>query len=296
MECHTPASDSVPVTSAATCHDRLPVSAKTSTSPFGPLVLNFAQREMRSRYKRTVLGWLWSLLNPLSTVLIYSLVFGVFLRTEPPVTDNGKAEVFAVYLFNGLVVWNLFAAIVNGSMDWLTGVMELRKKVYFPTETAILGGALSAAVQSLFEIAVLLALMLFLGNLTWTFLLLPLVLVGAGSFALGIGLVVAGLNARYRDIRYLVGIVLSLQFFLVPIVYPIGLLEQPDLDTYGLPARELVAWNPVSQFVQAAHDVVYFLEVPSIGRVAAMLFYATVSPILGLAFFRRRAMQISEEL
>ena len=276
-------------------------------SNFIPLVINFAQREMAARYKRSLLGWLWSLLNPASTVLIYSLVFGVFLRTQPPATANGDAEIFAVYLFTGLVVWNLFNGIINGSMDWMTGVMDLRKKAYFPTETAILGGAIAAIVQTVFEIAVLLVIMLALGNISWTFLLLPFILLGAASFGLGIGLVVAILNARYRDVRYLIGIVLSLQFFLVPIVYPISILNDPEvdelgvpltepIDTYGLPAQEIVRWNPVSEFVQAAHDVVYFLEVPSLGRVIIMLVAATVSPALGLSYFRRRSMEISEEL
>lgn len=269
---------------------------KTESSNFIPLVINFAQREMAARYKRSLLGWLWSLLNPASTVLIYSLVFGVFLRTQPPETANGDAEIFAVYLFTGLVVWNLFNGVINGSMDWLTGVMDLRKKAYFPTETAILGGAIATIVQTIFEIAVLLAIMLALTNIGWTFLLLPFILLGAASFGLGIGLVVAILNARYRDVRYLIGIVLSLQFFLVPIVYPIGLLDNPDVDTYGLPAREIVRWNPVSVFVQAAHDVVYFLEVPSLGRIAIMVAAATISPAIGLTYFRRRSMEISEEL
>lgn len=265
-------------------------------SNFIPLVINFAQREMRARYKRSLLGWLWSLLNPVSTVLIYSLVFGVFLRTKPPATSNGDAEIFAVYLFTGLVVWNLFAGVINGSMDWLTGVMDLRKKAYFPTETAILGGAIAAIVQTVFEIVVLLVIMLALTNINWTFLLLPFILLGVASFALGIGCFVAILNARYRDVRYLTGIVLSLQFFLVPIVYPIGLLDNPDVDTYGLPAREIVRWNPVSEFVQAAHDVVYFLEMPSIERILVMIAAATISPALGLTYFRRRSMEISEEL
>lgn len=251
---------------------------------------------MAARYKRSLLGWLWSLLNPASTVLIYSLVFGVFLRTEPPATTNGRAEIFAVYLFTGLVVWNLFSSVINGSMDWLTGVMDLRKKAYFPTETAILGGTIAAIVQTCFEVAILLIIMIALANLSWTFLLLPFILLGTASFALGIGCFVAILNARYRDVRYLTGIVLSLQFFLVPIVYPIGLLDDPSVDTYGLPAREIVRWNPVSAFVQAAHDVVYFLEVPPASRVAIMVAAATISPALGLTYFRRRSMEISEEL
>lgn len=265
-------------------------------SNFVPLVINFAQREMAARYKRSLLGWIWSLLNPASTVLIYSLVFGVFLRTTPPETTNGKAEVFAVYLFIGLIVWNLFSGMINGSMDWLTGVMDLRKKAYFPTETAILGGGIATLVQTVFELVVLMAIMLAFTSVSWTFLLLPFILLGAASFGIGIGFFVAILNARYRDVRYLSGIILSLQFFLVPIVYPIALLDNPKIDTYGLPAKEIVRWNPVSEFVQAAHDVVYFLEVPSLGRIAIMTAAATISPALGLTYFRKRSMEISEEL
>lgn len=269
---------------------------QTASSNFKPLVVNFARREMRARYKRSLLGWFWSLINPLSTVLIYGLVFGVFLRAEPPPLGNGNEGVFAVYLFTGLVVWALFAAVVNGSMDWLAGVMDLRKKVFFPTETAILGGAIATGVQSAFEVGVLLAIMVVLWNISWTFILLPIVMLGAASFALGIGFVISVLNANYRDVRYLTGIALSLLFFLAPIVYPSTILDGADLDTYGLPAAEIVGWNPVSVYIQSAHDVVYFLRVPSLGRIAVMLFCSTVSPMLGLAFFRRRSMEISEAL
>lgn len=263
---------------------------------YRPLITNFAQREMKARYKRSILGWLWSLINPASVVLTYSLVFGVFLRSQPPDTANGKADVFALYLFTGLIVWSLFSQIVSGSMDWLASVQDLRKKVYFPTETAIMGAAVATGVQTLFEVAILFAIMAVLTNVSWTFLLFPLVLLGVASFAIGIGFVVAILNTRYRDVRHLVGILMSLGFFMVPIIYPMSLLEDPDIDTYGLPAREIVSWNPVSQFVGAAHDLIYFLQLPSPGRVIALLIYSTVVPLLGLRFFRARSMAISEEL
>lgn len=267
---------------------------------------------MRARYKRSLLGWLWSLINPVSTVLIYALVFGVFLRAQPPDLGNGNQGVFAVFLFTGLVVWTLFAGVVNGSMDSLAGVMDLRKKVFFPTETAILGGAIATAVQTGFEVVVLYLLLIALLNVSWTFLLLPFILVGVASFGLGIGLVISILNAKYRDVRYLTGIALSLMFFLAPIVYPASILElntegftapqvvsavlSGGLDTYGLPAQEIVAWNPISVFVQSAHDVVYFLRVPSLARIAVMVVCSVASPVLGLRFFRRRSMAISEEL
>ena len=243
-----------------------------STSNFIPLVINFAQREMRARYKRSLLGWLWSLLNPASTVLIYSLVFGVFLRTTPPVTENGGAEIFAVYLFTGIVVWNLFSGVINGSMDWLTGVMDLRKKAYFPTETAILGGAIATIVQTVFEIVVLL-----------------MTHAGPDEHQLDVHPPAVHpprrrqLRPRHRLLRRhsecpVPRRALSHGDRLEPPVLPRAdrLPDRPcsTIQTStptDFPAREIVRWNPVSEFVQAAHDVVYFLEVPSLERVPSWL-------------------------
>ena len=256
------------------------------------LIYNFAERESKARYKRSVLGWLWSLINPLTVVAIYSLVFGVFFRTPPPETDNGRAEYFALYLFSGLVIWNLFLAVVNGSMAWLSGVSDLRKKIYFPTETAILGGALSALLQSSLEVLVLVAIMVGYLNVSWTYLFLPFALILIWFFGLGVGMVVSILNARYRDVQYLVGIALNVGFFLIPIIYTMELV--PD-EAYGLPVRRLIELNPLTQFVGLARDSVYFLEPPSLGRVVVTTVWAAAVFGVGWVYFRHRSMEISEE-
>jgi ABC-type polysaccharide/polyol phosphate export permease len=256
------------------------------------LIYNFAERESKARYKRSVLGWLWSLINPLTTVAIYSLVFGVIYRAAAPLTDNGRAETFALYLFSGLVIWNLFTAVVNGAMDWLKGISDLRKKIYFPTETAILGGALSALLQSALEALVLIAIMIGFGNVSWTFVFLPLALLLIGVFGLGVGMVVAILNARYRDVQYLVGIVLSVAFFLVPIVYTMEIV--PD-EAYGLPVRRIIELNPLAQFIEIARDAVYFLEVPPFATVLSALVWSVTVFGVGWVYFRHRSMEISEE-
>jgi ABC-type polysaccharide/polyol phosphate export permease len=256
------------------------------------LIYNFAERESKARYKRSVLGWLWSLINPLTTVAIYSLVFGVIYKATAPVTDNGRAETFALYLFSGLVIWNLFTAVVNGAMAWLSGISDLRKKIYFPTETAILGGALSALLQSALEALVLVAIMIGFGNISWTVAFLPLALLLVGFFGLGIGMFVAILNARYRDVQYLVGIILAVTFFLVPIVYTLDIV--PDR-AYGMPVRRIIDFNPMSQFVGIARDAVYYLQVPSLGRVAASFAWSAAVFCVGWVYFRRRSMEISEE-
>ena len=256
------------------------------------LVRSFAEREAKSIYKRTILGWLWSLLNPLTTVAVYSLVFGVIYRATPPATANGRAETFALYLFSGLVVWNVFTGVVTGSMRWMREVSDLRKKIYFPTETAILGGAAATLVQSGLEAAVLTVIMAALLNVSWTLVFLPVAMVLAAVFGLGIGFAAAVLNAHYRDIQHLVGIALSVAFFLVPIVYTPDIV--PDT-AFGMPVGRMVELNPLNAVIAVARDAVYLLEAPSLGHLATATGWAAVSFTLGWIFFRRRSMRISEE-
>ena len=256
------------------------------------LIRSFAEREIKSVYKRTLLGWLWSLLKPLTTVAVYSLVFGVIYRAEPPPTGSGRGEVFALYLFSGLVVWNVLTAVVNGSMRWMHELSDLRKKIYFPTETALLGGAVAALMQSALEAAVLTVIMAALLNVSWTLVFLPVTMVLTAAFGLGVGFAAAILNARYRDIEHLVGIVLSVAFFLVPIVYTPDIVPET---AYGLPVRRLIELNPLNSMIAVARDAVYFLEAPQLGQMAAAAAWAAASFALGWVYFRNRSMRISEE-
>ncbi|MDP6284045.1 MAG: ABC transporter permease [Acidimicrobiales bacterium] len=267
-------------------------TAITSASRYVPLVRNFARRELKARYKRSVLGWTWSLLSPLSTILVYSLVFSVFFRAAPPAAGNGSQN-FAVFLFTGLVVWLLFAGMINGSMGWLMAIGDLRRKVFFPPETAIFGSALALAVQSAIEAGVLLIVMLLIGNIGPTTLLLPIVLALAGIFGLGLGFFVCVLNTHYRDVQYLVGIVLNALFFLVPIVYPLGIIPERH---WGLPIRRIVELNPINQFVAAARESAYLLQWPSLSRWCALVCYSFAVFALGWRFFAQRSMQLSEDM
>ena len=256
------------------------------------LIYHFAERESKSLYKRSVLGWFWSLLNPLVTVGVYWFIFGTVYRAMPPATDNGNAESFGLYLFTGLVVWTLFTGLVNGSMEWLSSVSDLRKKIYFPTETALLGGAASNLVQTTLEVAVLLVIMAALSNIGWTLVFLPVAMALALGFGLGLGFIVSVLNARYRDVKYLVGIVLNVAFFAVPIVYTPQLLEREDVpDT----ARVLLEWNPMALIIEVGRDATYFLQVPLWNRFLAALAWSVATFSIGWIFFRRQSMSISEE-
>ncbi len=256
------------------------------------LIYHFAERESKSRYKRSVLGWFWSFLNPLVTVGVYWFVFGAVYRAVPPETSNGNAENFGLYLFTGLVIWTLFTGLVDGSMAWLSSVSDLRKKIYFPTETALLGGAASNLVQSTLEVVVLLLIMAAFSNIGWTLVFLPVAMALALGFGLGLGFIVSVLNARYRDIQYLVGILLNVAFFAVPIVYTPELLEREDIPEI---ARLFVEWNPAALFIEISRDATYFLQVPLWNHFLAALVWSVVTFSIGWVFFRRQSMSISEE-
>ena len=231
-------------------------------------------------------------MNPLTTVIVYSFVFGIVYGAKAPLTDNGNAENFGLYLFTGLIVWSLFTGVVNGSMGWLTSISDLRKKIYFPTETALLGGAAANAVQTGLEALVLIAIMGVAANLSWTLIFLPVAITMSLFFALGLGFIAAVFNARYRDIQYLIGILLNVAFFAVPIVYTPDLLMEdnvPDL------ARVFVEWNPPALFIEIARDAMYFLEVPQWNRVLAALAWTVVTFAVGWWYFRDQSMAISEE-
>lgn len=258
------------------------------------LIGNFAERELKLRYKRSVLGWLWTLITPASILLVYTLVFGIFLRVEPPVAGNGTLKSFAVFLFVGLVIWNYFSFVVTMSMGWLLGAGPLLNKVYFPPESPVFAGGISTLVQTLTEAVILVLVLAVLGNLSATALLLPFVLFLLMLFSLGVGLLVGLANVYLRDMTHIVNIAMTAFFYATPIIYPFDIV--PDEIWGGFPIRQLIVMNPLTQFVTVARDILYHLVVPSPLRLASLTLMSLVTFGVGWLVFRRRSPRLSEDL
>jgi len=269
------------------------VTAVTEIWTYRNLVYNLAQRELRARYKKSLLGWLWSLINPASMLLIYALVFGVFLKIPPPVAGNGRTSVYALYLFAGLLVWNFFNAVVMGSVSALQGSGGLLNKVYFPPSTPAIANMLTVLLQALIEATILAVIMIALGNVSATYFIFPIMMVLLTPFALGLGLFFSIYNVYYRDVGYLVGIAMSLLFYATPIIYP---LSQVPEEIHGVPVRAIISLNPLTQFVEWSRDAFYNLRWPSaasfLGTTAASLAVFT----FGWIVFNRKARNVAEEL
>jgi ABC-2 type transport system permease protein len=257
------------------------------------LINNLAERDLRSRYRRSVLGWTWSLLNPASTLAIYTLVFGTFLAVTPPPAMNPDASYFSVYLFAALIAWWFFSNVLLGSINSLLGMGSLLNKVYFPPEAPALANIAGATLQSFIEAGILLVVLACLQNLAWTVVLFPLLLVVLCMFALGIGLAVSVYNVLYRDVGYLVGILLNVLFFLTPITYPLTLVPE---DLGGIPLRRIFQFNPLTRFVETSRDLFYFGRLPSLITVTYLVVVSVVVLIGGWAIFTRKARSVVEEL
>lgn len=255
------------------------------------LIGHLAQRELKSKYKRSVLGWLWSLINPASSLVIYTIVFGTIMKIVPPPAGNGERS-FALYLFAALIVWNFFSTILTGSMGALIGTGPLLKKVYFPPECPAIANALTVLLQSSLEATILVIAMVVVGNVGVTFLLFPYLIVLLTLFSLGIGLVLSISNVYLRDISYIVTIALNLLFYGTPIIYPFRLVEEnaPGWVT------SVVSVNPLTHFVGASQEIFYLLEMPSAGRLLYLTAVSLATFAAGWVIFVVTSADVSEEM
>jgi len=253
------------------------------------LVWAFARRDRAIRFRGSALGWLWSLGQPIATLIFLSIVFTTIFPIPPPPMGNEDGSSYAAFLFCGLVVWNLFSGLQLLSIQTLRSCGPLLGRVSFPGWTAVVGAQLVQALQVLAELAVLALLLLLLGNVGWSWLAAIPILVGALMLGQGVGLVLSVLSARLGDVRELVIVALGLLYFATPILYPMSALE-------GQSRLLLIAvsLNPVSWYVQAMHDAMYSLVTPSPIALAALLVGGAVALWLGLKSFAVLGRDLAE--
>ncbi len=255
------------------------------------LVQAFAQRDFATRYRSSVLGWAWSLIQPLATLVIFAAVFSIVFRVEPPPMGNGNGGSYAAFVFTGLVTWNLFSSLLTLSMTQLKSNGELLKKVQFPAWTPIIGASIVQLIQVVLEVVVLIVMFLVLRNVSWTWIFAIPILIGTMLFAQGIGLMLSIINARFGDVMYIVTVVLGALYFLTPVLYPISMVDSQN---------EIIGWviklNPMSWYVQTMHDAMYSLVAPPLLAVLGLLVGGFLVFWAGFVVFNRSSEDIGELL
>ena len=194
------------------------------------LLVFLAWRDIQIRYKQTVLGAAWAVIQPFMTMIVFSIFFGKLAKIP---SDGIPYPIFA---YAALVPWTFFANSLSQSSNSLVGNSNLIKKVYFPRLIIPIAAVLSGIVDFLISFVVLLGMMVFYGiypdvtHLIWV----PVFLLLAVMCALGVGLWLSAINAEYRDIRYTVPFLIQFWLFATPVVYPASLLQEPWRTLYGL--------------------------------------------------------------
>lgn len=262
------------------------------------LLANLTLRELRAKYKRSLLGWSWSLLNPLAIMVIYTLVFRFFLRIDPPRGSPSGLTSFPLFLLCGLLPWNFFVNGTLGSIDSLVANANLIKKTYFPRELLVASQVASWLVSLLIEMLLLTVVFLVVGNMVLPYLpVLAVLLLVLAFFVTGLSLALSALNVYFRDVKHLVNILLQLWFYLTPILYPISLVpERAQLAGADLPARAIYNLNPMVGFIEAIRDCLYHVRLPSAADLATLLVVSAASFLTGLFLFKRLDPRFAEEL
>jgi lipopolysaccharide transport system permease protein len=221
---------------------------------------------------------------------VYGVVFGIYLRVEPPVGDPSGLENYAFFLVTGLLGWTFLTNAVSGSVGCLVANENLITKVYFPRVVLPTAVTVSHLVGLLIELGVLAIALVLIGHsmvLPWIPVLVPL-LVLQFVFVLGLGLFLSVANAYFRDVSHFVGIFLNAWFYATPILYPESLV--PDW------ARTFTLLNPMTHFVDAYRDLLYDLRFPQPKEWLLLTMLAAVSITIGWAFFHHHEPRLAEEL
>jgi ABC-type polysaccharide/polyol phosphate export permease len=266
---------------------------RASVWHYRSLIWNFAQRDLKSRFKGTALGWAWSLMLPLATLATYSLVFSVIFKAAPPNFGNGRAGFFPIWLWTGLIPWSFFMIGTLVSMPTLLGNGPMLQKVYFPSYAPVLGGATAILVQSAIELSILGVILVLFGNFGPTWLLLPVWATLFVTFVASLSVSLAILNVFYRDLAHLVNVVLQLLFYLTPIIYQVSLVPT---SWHGIPLQTIVRLNPIALFVEGLRGLVYDLKAPELSMWLEMFVWAAAALVLANAVYRWRGLDIGEAI
>ena len=237
------------------------------------------QREVIGRYRGSVLGILWSFFNPVFMLVVYTFVFSVVFKARWNAGSDSKTE-FALVLFAGLIVFNLFAECINRAPGLVVANVNYVKKLVFPLEIlpwVVLGSALFHALISLG--VWLLAYLVLYGLPPPTALLLPLVAVPLMLFIMGLSWALASLGVYLRDVSQFIGMLTSVLMFLTPIFYPVSALP--------LQFQSYLLLNPLTPAVEMARDVLFWGRVPDLGMLALYWLCTVLVAWVGFAWFQK---------
>lgn len=240
------------------------------------LLYYFAWRDIKVRYKQTLMGALWVVLQPLALMAIFSIFLSQIAR------GNTGGTPYPIYLYAGLTFWGYFAAMINTISNSVVGSAGIITKIYFPRIIPALANTLVASVDFLVSFAVFIALFAVFRtppNILG-FVVFPALMVITASAALGFGLFFAALNVRYRDVRQALPFIVQAWFFLTPIIYPFSIVPER--------LQKILYLNPMVGVVNTARSTFFSGNIESWPALLIAAGVSLIMLVVGAAFFFRK--------
>ncbi len=239
---------------------------------FRDLLKTFVSRDIRVRYKQTIIGGAWAIAQPFATMVVFSFFFGKLAKMP---SDNIPYPIFS---YAGLLLWTYFSNALTTSASSLVGNTNLITKIYFPRiiipVAATLTGLLDYAISFIIMVGMIIW---FQTPISWNILFLPLVLIITWLLACGLGLWLSALNVKFRDVRFVIPFFLQLLMYITPVIYPASVADR---------FRFVLALNPMTGLIETHRAVLLAQKIPWI-ELSWSVVYTLLIVIFGVVYFRK---------
>ena len=250
------------------------------------MIISLVRKDLRGRYKGSVLGFFWTFLNPLLQLVVFTLVFSIIMKQE--------YEQYYIFLFVALVPWMFFASSVQDGSTSVLRDKEMVKKIYFPREVLPIATVTSGFVNMLLTFLVIFVVLIFSGRgiNPVALLCLPVVMVVEYVLCLGIALIVSSLTVYLRDLQYILGIFVMALQYMTPVMYGVDMVENSGAGDWLILIFNL---NPMTPIIKIYRQIIYYGEVPELGSLALALIIGIVFIVVGEVLFKKLQRGFAEE-
>ena len=247
------------------------------------MIRNLVKRDIRGRYKGSILGFIWNFITPLVQILVYIMVFTTVFH---PMIDN-----YAIYLMAGMTIWIWFSeSLVEGSGTFVSN-SDMIKKIYFPRSVLPISVVLSKLVNFIILSVIFLIIIAIVGHgISFeALLLMPLIIIISFIFITGFVMTLSAINVYFRDIQYIVSVIMMAWVWMTPIMYSTDAIDDKLLLT-------IVSLNPMTPIVELYQDVFYWKMVPSLETLLICIGIALLTLLIGIVVFKHLEKDFAEVL
>ena len=246
------------------------------------MIFSLVRRDLRGRYKGSVLGFLWTFINPLMQLVIYTVVFSTILRSN--------IDKYYLFLFVALIPWIFFSSALTGGASAVISQQSMVTKIYFPREVLPIAYVTSCFVNMLYCFVVVFAVVFVSGvgiNLK-ALLFLPLIMLIEYVMALGMALISSSVTVYFRDFEHISNILSMAWIYLTPVMYSLEIV--PDK------LKAVFYLNPMTSVIQAYRDILYYTKVPELKTLMTSVIFGMVTLIVGIVVFGKLKKRFAEEM